>query len=417
MIRSSLRNSLFLLPCLILTGCAFIGFKQQLKPLTDAVYLSGKVSGDSSDFKPTAVVICREDDGKKKLVQYKWLQKPGGFTFFLQPGTYYVGVFEDSNGNFKYDSGEPSSVLKNPDQIILAPRQNASDLNLTISRGKSDDLGEDHDLSLRVSDAGMTALQKRIGRVVSLDDPMFDDANGDLGLWKYDDFKKKGYGGLYFLEPYDPKKTPVLFIHGYVGTPRDFKYLVEHMDREKFQPWFVYYPSAMKIDVTANYVNFAVTHLKLTYSFKRMDVVGYSMGGLVSRAFILKNAPEQPENFIRSFTSIATPWNGHSLADFRNLAPAQAPSWEDLATGSPFTLSLFSRPFPPETKYYLFFGYKGDRNPFAKNNDAYVTLESALDPRAQSDAVKLYGFNEDHESIVDSKEVSDTLNKILAASV
>jgi hypothetical protein len=56
-------------------------------------------------------------------------------------------------------------------------------------------------------------------------------------------------------------------------------------------------------------------------------------------------------------------------------------------------------------RYFLFFGHKGSGNLFRQNNDSTVTLESMLDPRAQADALKVMGFNEDHISILNSPEV------------
>jgi len=47
---------------------------------------------------------------------------------------------------------------------------------------------------------------------------------------------------LFFKEKYDPGKIPVLFVHGAVGTPLGWENIVGHMDLDRFQPWFYYYP-------------------------------------------------------------------------------------------------------------------------------------------------------------------------------
>jgi len=81
---------------------------------------------------------------------------------------------------------------------------------------------------------------------------------------------------------------------------------------------------------------------------------------------------------------------------------------------SEFINSVFSKKIPPNIEYFLFFGHKGNRNPLRPNNDNVVTLESQLDQRAQREAKMIYGFNEDHVSILASERVLSQYNTILA---
>jgi len=64
-------------------------------------------------------------------------------------------------------------------------------------------------------------------------------------------------------------------------------------------------------------------------------------------------------------------------------------------------------------RYYLIFGHKGSGSFFRQNNDNTITLESMLDLRAQADALKVIGFNEDHISILNSPEVIAQYNSIV----
>ncbi len=257
------------------------------------------------------------------------------------------------------------------------------------------------------------AFKPSVGELVSLNDSRFDDDKGDMGLWRFAEFTEEVGGGLYFLEPYDPKKIPVLFIHGYTATPRDFENMLTTLDRCKFQPWFAYYPSAMRLDMVAEHFTDALIELRKKYKFKKMYMVGYSMGGLIGRSILLKNEEKHQKNYVSIFVSLAVPWNGHYLADLRTLAPTEAPSWQDIAVGSDFLNSLFMRRLPKGTKYYLLFGYNGDRNPLRPNNDGFITLSSALDRRAQMEAVNVWGFDVGHEEIVDSQDVARMVNSIL----
>ena len=70
----------------------------------------------------------------------------------------------------------------------------------------------------------------------------------------------------------------------------------------------------------------------------------------------------------------------------------------------------------PSIRYYLFFGHKGSGGLFRQNNDNTVTLESMLDSRAQADALKTTGLNEDHVSILSSAEMMGYFKTILVSA-
>ena len=136
------------------------------------------------------------------------------------------------------------------------------------------------------------------------------------------------------------------------------------------------------------------------------------MGGLVVRSFIINYGYSFPS--ITNFISISTPWGGEELAEVGvNYAPAIIPAWRDMQPGSNFINSIFSKKMPPTVDHYLFFGHKGNRNILRPNNDKAVTLASQLDQRSQRDAKMIYGFNEDHVSILSSKQVISQYNAIL----
>lgn len=395
-------------------GCAILHLKRQIAPLTDAAFLNGRVDLDSQTPSRLAVIVYSSRKGKMRINQYKLFSKSGEFHFMVRPGTYHVAAFEDRNGNFIYDPEEETAVkFKDPVRITLAPAQTVSNIDLRLSRETSERLDTPVNLSIAAKGEGTSRQQSRMGQIVTLDDPLFDDESGNQGLWEFTTFMKKVRGGFFFLEPYDPGKIPILFVHGYTGTPRDFWLFTEKLDREKFQPWFLFYPSAPRISFTANYLNSAVIQLQMTYGFRHLCVVGYSMGGLVSRALILQNAGEQSAFDIPVFISVSTPWNGSGITDLKTLSPAKVPSWEDLSPGSPFLKSLFASKLPGTTEYYLFYSYQGDRIPVRQNNDKFITLESALPLRAQSEAVRVWAFNKTHDTILASDEVSDKINEIL----
>jgi hypothetical protein len=84
--------------------------------------------------------------------------------------------------------------------------------------------------------------------------------------------------------------------------------------------------------------------------------------------------------------------------------------WEPLT----FIRSVFERRLPASVTYDLVFSYRGDCSLFLANNDGTVELSSELDQRAQREARRIYGYDEDHGSILTSAEAIDQLARLLA---
>ncbi len=81
----------------------------------------------------------------------------------------------------------------------------------------------------------------------SLDDDFFHPRYGPMGLYNPRAMLAHTRRLFFSLERFDPEKTIIIFVHGMGGTPRDFKYLMEGLDRNLYQPWFFFYPSGMPL--------------------------------------------------------------------------------------------------------------------------------------------------------------------------
>ena len=223
----------------------------------------------------------------------------------------------------------------------------------------------------------------RIGEVVTLDDARFSNEAAQIGLWRPAEFLVDIGAGIYFLEPYDPARTPVLFVHGAVGHPANFNVLVTRLDRSRYQAWFAYYPTAVRLEKAGAALGRWLQALEVEYDFQRLGVVAHSMGGLVARSY-LAGDPDGLGATIDSltFVSIATPWQGHSAAALGvSRAPVVAPSWFDMAPDSPFLNWVLDTPLPRYAQYDLYFAFGGSRRSRIAN-DGVVTVASQLDPRA-----------------------------------
>src|SRR5262249_49597624 len=142
---------------------------------------------------------------------------------------------------------------------------------------------------------------------------------------------------LYLLEPYDAARTPVLFVHGAGGTPRDWRYFIEHLDRARYQAWVYAYPSGLPLELSAAWLNDSVMALHVRHGMPRVIVVAHSMGGLVARRFVVLNAHAPGQDYITTLVTVSTPWNGVASAGFGvAYSPLVVPSWNDLAPDSDF---------------------------------------------------------------------------------
>ena len=108
--------------------------------------------------------------------------------------------------------------------------------------------------------------------------------------------------GLYLIEPYQPNKIPVVFIHGLMSSPSTWMQMINSLKndpiiRKRYQFWFFSFSSGMPIMMTAGTLRRVLleareelgTTEEARENFDRMVLVGHSMGGLVSRLLLQDN--------------------------------------------------------------------------------------------------------------------------------
>jgi len=420
---------------LLLSGCVFQEVKEQQQKLDAVCTLQGQVRAEKPGKHPLVVVLARLPPGPKatrakwQLADHYVLEGAGRWIFLVSPGTYGLGAFEDRNANLVYESDEPALAVRPEGIIRCTQAARVENLNLVIPAEGRAAVDGPIDIArlqvrtiqeqLQISLGELTAA----GEVASLDDPRFSDAHASQGLWRPFDFLFEARPGIYFLEPYSSRKTPVLFVHGINGTPTNFRQLIEHLDRGRFQPWVYYYPSGAHLGAVADHLDQTVKRLQLQYDFKRLLLVAHSMGGLVSRGFLLHNQTDTRRADIPLFVSISTPWGGvASAAAGVEYAPAVVRVWNDMAPGSAYLRDIFyrdpdklaqHRPLPAQTLHHLVFGFQRNGRSFGESDDRTVSVASQLYPPAQEDAARLYGFDATHMGILETPEVWRLVNRLL----
>ena len=375
--------------------------------------IGGKIKNQSPNKQPLIILTYVENDGQKYIYNFKIIDKKAGFyVLVVPPGEYYIIAFEDANSNLEYDSGEYFGQVGKPDRIGVSVSVLLDDLDIEVAR--TDGFPEGFPTNIENVKTLISIKDIASGTITTLDDDKFSDENAKLGFWQpVTSFSAVG-AGVYFMEPYDPNKIPILFVHGASGSPRNFRFIAENIDRNLYQPWFYHYPSGFPLEDISQFLNRLITYLHDKYQFEELYVTGHSMGGLVSRSFIIKNAFENGNDYIKLFISISSPFGGLETAlKGVESAPVAIPSWHDVVPDSAFIENIFNQPLFDKVDYYLLFSHKGDCSFFMDNNDGAVTLRSQLDLRAQKDAIAKWGFDEGHVTILSSQDMLTTYKDIL----
>ncbi len=402
---------------IICPGCGFSKLKKDISFVKgNFCLIKGDVEPHTDTVKPVLVALWRDNDPKRTVVRYWLMQGRGGFQFIVSaPGEYRMMAFEDENGDMEPDPRETFGVYPQNGPLKVTPGQTVTGVRIIMGGTARENMP-----AVTVKTLGMgladtfPGLKVSLDEVTTLDDPRFSRENADMGQWEPSRFVREVGGGVFFLEPYDPDRLPVLFVHGANGSPRDWRYILEHIDRKRIQPWVAYYASGMPLDMASKFFYRSLTELQLKYGFKRICIVAHSMGGLLSKGFINELANRNSPVLVPVYATISTPWGGHEVAEMGTKdAPAVVPSWWDVIPGSPYIEKLWQTPLSRNTRYYMLFGFSGKESLMMnRNNDGVVTIASELDLTAQKAASGIRGFNEDHNSILKSKEVVDYLNSL-----
>jgi pimeloyl-ACP methyl ester carboxylesterase len=415
-----------------LSGCAYLEMVQRHRRLRDAfeqqprlglvqefapeecLQVVGGLHSDPNRDEPLAIIALSQQYAHNEVVGWRMVPGSVGYYSVLLPAGQYDllvladlnrdGVFADDEVVGRTPSDAPFVVDpgRSPDGFLL----DGPDLHLDYEHP----LVEDLPVPIKVG------VNSQV--ISSLDDDFFDPGYGVMGLYNPSKFLEHTQGYLFGLEPLDEDKTQLLFVHGVTGTPRDWKFFVEGIDRSRFQPWFFFYPAGLPLDRTAAILAQLIQHLATGPRFKleRLVVVAHSMGGLVARAALQRlSAPHAPA-YLKMYVSLATPYGGHDAAGAaEEHAPELVPSWRDLAPGSPFLRALAATPLPPDLPFFLLFSYGNPaRMQFGPSSDGVVTLRSELALPIQLQATRSYGFDVSHTGIIESAAVRDLFNQLIA---
>jgi hypothetical protein len=253
-------------------GCVFRGVRRDVRVMQRTVSIRGTVAREHD--RRGDILVVAYTPGASIATDVFTLPEPGEYLFTLRAGDYRILAFEDQNEDRALD---PRSELRSEAiDVRLAEGENRHDVDLRLSAS----------VPVPTDFPRLPAPGRRqaeglpdidVGVITTLDDPRFSDDNGRLGMWQPVAFMFDVGAGIYFLDACDALRTPILFVHGIGGHPAEFKYLVGTLDRRRFQPWFVYYPSGFELGRIADGLLRWMQELQMRCGFHHLVVVAHSM--------------------------------------------------------------------------------------------------------------------------------------------
>jgi pimeloyl-ACP methyl ester carboxylesterase len=363
----------------------------------DSLLLQGSIVRMQKRPEPLLVVAVSDRFNKNEIVAMAQLPESAtSYLTFLPRGVYTIYVFADLDQDGKFQTeeciGQAQAVVSQEHSrggiVVEGPFIHA-------------DFEHPRETDFRVREA----VRPTAYVYASLDDEFFDPRYGAMGLYQPSELIAHTQGFLFSLDRVDEKKTIIIFVHGISGTPRDWKFIVEGLDRNRFQPFFFYYPSGLNLDKLGTLLAETIVSLDLKAENSATIVLAaHSMGGLIALNAIQKLAENGCPSSLKLYCSFSTPYRGdESAKKWIKTAPVVVPVWNDIAADSEFLKRLEASSYPIKPPYYLFFSYHDSTVvKFGESGDGSVSLRSQLDSHLQQAAVRIYGYNETHVSILNS---------------
>ena len=401
-----------------LSSCGFAKLKDDLELYAAQGHeFDGTIALEQLETDALIVVAMHDNDGND-IYSFRVMSGPGEFQVKGEKKPLYFFAFDDQNKDLAFQPGEP--FARNTPTGPVDPNAGPTN-NIRIVISGDSVSAADYPRGL----VGITIIdwdsEMRMNFVVgdqsTLDSALFSEEQAQKGLWQPYAFMVDGGAGIHFLEEYDADRIPIVFVHGINGTPRNFTALIEGIDRSRYQVWVYSYPSGLRMyDLAEGLFQFMET-LARRYKFKDLHLIAHSMGGLVSRGTVNMCTQRNTCKYLRSYTTLSTPWNGVASAKSGvEWAPTVVPVWRDMDPDSEYVTTLFDTPLPDGLPYQLLFGFNQTSIFGSASSDGVIKLTSQLRPAAQDQAFAMRGYDEGHVSILSSDLVIAKVYEILNAN-
>ncbi|MGE9269935.1 MAG: lipase family alpha/beta hydrolase [Verrucomicrobiales bacterium] len=395
--------------------------------MAETVVVTGRIV-NAEDYPAVKVFIIDWDreQGRIHRMDYSEVVGVGVFGFFVKESeNLYVMAWSDTNGNDRFDRGEPAWISHDETgalaPIVVVPDRPDVLASLSEAFRYPEELVAPAEAFYRGRHRSEARsgweIPLALGEVAQVSEDRFSSAGASAGYWEPAGYAMSAGLGIYFTEPYDPGRVPVLFVHGAAGSPHDFASMMQKFDRGRFQLWFFHYPSGRRLAEMGGGLDHGLQILRAHYGFEKVHLVAHSMGGLVSRYAILENQKAE-DPCVGRFVSISSPFGGQEFAakGVRH-APSVVPSWRDIEPGSVFLTQLFDERFSREIDHLMLYGDRSEeRLGLPDENDGTVSVASMTHRPAVREAERLQCFHDDHMAILSNPVVIREVEEFLRAA-
>lgn len=351
-----------------------------------------------------AVVALYDHWTTNEVVETNWCaQGDSYFGMNLPAGEYRLVVACDQDGDGRVDEREAIGGCRLVVDQAAAPDHVLGGVDINLRRRA--ELGATQFSVVAPVEPASTAVDSLFypkGTIRSLDDPIFSPQMAALGLYRPAAFLERAPMTFYALEEDLGYKIPVIFVHGIEGSPRDFLPILARLDRQRYRPWFFYYPSGQELSkVAALFYRLFLSGQVIPTEDMPAIIVAHSMGGVVVREAMNHCTKQGKGNRVASLITIASPLGGHPGAHYARMAPVAIPSWSDLDPGGKFIAQLHRQALPAETRYHLIYARGEVPLPDERaQTDGVVPVFSQRSPEACREAVEQIPFDDSHTGIL-----------------
>jgi len=275
----------------------------------ETFFVIGKTLDEFGRYAEVSLAVAAYSDKYKTNERVDTMFSRGAGTHFglnLPEGVYDLLVYADINGDDHFDQTEIVGEIELPLSKALYPDLIVRQIDIPLTAKKQPARFEV--ISLPTDFEAAQSLFYPSGTIRSLSDPLFDENMSSLGMYDPASFLEHAPTMFYALEEDEVHKIPVVFVHGIDGSARSFEPIISRLNRDRYRPWFFYYPSGGDLDQLADFFyNIFLAGEVIPLEDMPLIVVAHSLGGIVVREAINKYKGREEENRLELFVTIASP--------------------------------------------------------------------------------------------------------------